>query len=185
MHWYEKLSQYFPIEEMKSQAHIEALLCDHGDIYFKDESPDHVMMYVELDRFVFVDYLIVSKQARGRGLGRALLDRLKAKGKPILLEVEPLDYEDTDTVKRMRFYQREGFRHAEGVVYRRRSLATRKITPLEILYWTPDPSVTEADVYAHMRDTYRRIHTYRDVHFYGDAYQPVEEVLRLVEAQAA
>ncbi|MCY7602794.1 GNAT family N-acetyltransferase, partial [Bacillus altitudinis] len=26
MNWYEKLSEYFPIEEMKSKEHMEALL---------------------------------------------------------------------------------------------------------------------------------------------------------------
>lgn len=37
MNWYEKLSEYFPIEEMKSKAHMEALLKERSDIYHKDE----------------------------------------------------------------------------------------------------------------------------------------------------
>ena len=185
MHWYEKLNAYFPIEEMKSQAHMEALLLNHGDIYHKDEGPHHVIMYVEQEHFVFVDYLLVAREARGQGLGRKLLEKLKAKGKPILLEVEPLDYEDTDTVKRQRFYRREGFRPAEAIAYRRRSLATHEVVELEILYWTPTPDVTEADIYEHMKETYRRIHTYRDRHFYGASYQPVHEVLTFTEPLAA
>ena len=185
MHWYQKLSQYFPIEEMKSQTHIEALLSDFSDLYFKDEGPNHVMMYVEDEHFVFVDYLIVAKEARGQGLGSALLDRLKAKGKPILLEVEPLDYEETDTVKRQRFYRREGFRHAQAIAYRRRSLATRRENELEILYWSPTPEIGEAEIFEYMRETYRRIHTYRDTHFYGESYQPVDEVLHFAHRMAA
>ncbi|MDP4171403.1 MAG: GNAT family N-acetyltransferase, partial [Bacillota bacterium] len=53
MHWYEKLNQYFPVEEMKSQEHMETLLKEHPEIYHKDEGPHHVLMYVELDHFVF------------------------------------------------------------------------------------------------------------------------------------
>lgn len=177
MHWYEKLSRYFPIEEMKSREHMEGLLRDRGDIYHKDEGPHHVLMYVESDTFVFVDYLLVSREARGQGLGRRLLEDLQAKGKPILLEVEPIDHDAPDTARRQRFYARAGFRCAEGVVYRRRSLATAEIVELEILYWAPDPSVDEEDIYAHMKATYLDVHTYRDHHFYGASYQPVDEVL--------
>lgn len=37
MDWYQKLSEYFPIEEMKSREHMERLLREKGDIYHKDE----------------------------------------------------------------------------------------------------------------------------------------------------
>ena len=183
MHWYEKLNQYFPIEEMKSQEHMETLLRERADVYHKDEGPHHVMMYVEAEDFVFIDYVFVSSEARGQGIGRKLLDKLKAKGKPIILEVEPLDYEDSDTVKRRRFYDREDFRQAERVGYRRRSLATDRVNELEILYWTPGESYADVDgeevVFDAMRHTYEHIHTFRDVEFYGKAYQPVHEVLTL------
>lgn len=79
MNWYEKLNQYFPVDEMKSRDHMETLLADKGNVYIKDESPKHVLMYVEFDNFIFVDYLFVSKEARGEGLGRKLLNQLKEK----------------------------------------------------------------------------------------------------------
>ena len=69
MNWYEKLQQYFPIEEMKSQEHMELLLKEKGDVYHKDEGPYHVMMYAEFPSFIFIDYLYVSKESRGQGLG--------------------------------------------------------------------------------------------------------------------
>lgn len=176
MNWYEKLNQYFPVEEMKSKEHMEILLKEQGDIYHKDEGAHHVLMYVELAEFIFIDYLFVSKDARGMGLGHKLIEKLKAKDKPIILEVEPVNYEDTDSTKRLRFYKREGFLHANSIGYRRRSLATNEINELEILYWSPKGE-DEETVYEGMRRTYELIHTYKDQELYGEAYQNVEEVL--------
>jgi hypothetical protein len=137
-------------------------------------------MYVELDEFVFIDYLFVSKDARGQGLGHKLLEKLKQKGKPIILEVEPVDYEDTDTEKRLKFYKREGFEHAKSIGYARRSLATNKLNEMEILYWSPSNEPEEL-IFDAMKKTYTMIHTYKDQKFYGESYQPVEEVLILRE----
>lgn len=137
MNWYEKLNKYFPIEEMKSKEHMELLLKEKPEMYHKDEGQHHVMMYVETNDFIFIDYVWVSKDARGKGIGHQLLDNLKEKGKPIILEVEPVDYEETDTEKRLRFYKREGFKHAVSIGYRRRSLATNEVNEMEILYWSP------------------------------------------------
>ncbi|MFE8700385.1 GNAT family N-acetyltransferase [Cytobacillus sp. FJAT-54145] len=180
MHWYEKLNQYFPIEEMKSREHMETLLKERSNIYHKDEGPLHVLMYAELDNFVFIDYLFVSKDARGQGLGHKLIEKLKRKQKPIILEVEPVDYDDTDTEKRLRFYKREGFEHAQSIGYQRRSLATKEINTMEILYWAPNQESEEV-VFEAMKKTYEMIHTYKDKHFYGQSYQPVEEVLTFEE----
>jgi GNAT superfamily N-acetyltransferase len=180
MNWYDKLNQYFPIEEMKSKEHMELLLDEKSDIYHKDEGKYHVLMYVELPNFVFIDYLFVSKEARGQGLGHKLIEMLKEKGKAILLEVEPVDYEDTDTEKRQRFYKREGFKHAASIGYRRRSLATNKVNEMEILFWAPHDE-SEETIYENMKKTYNEIHTYKDTELYGKAYQPANEVLVLEE----
>lgn len=176
MHWYEKLNQYFPIEEMKSKEHMETLLKERPNIYHKDEGPLHVMMYAELDNFIFIDYLFVSKNARGQGLGHKLIDKMKQRGKPIILEVEPVNYDDSDTEKRLHFYKREGFEHATSIGYRRRSLATDEINQMEILYWAPNQE-SEEMIFEAMKKTYDLIHTYKDKHFYGERYEPVEEVL--------
>ncbi|WP_226682694.1 GNAT family N-acetyltransferase [Sutcliffiella horikoshii] len=176
MNWYEKLNQYFPVEEMKSREHMELLLKERGDIYHKDEGEHHVLMYVELDNFIFIDYLFVSKDARGMGLGHKLLDKMKEKGKPIILEVEPVDYDDTDTEKRLRFYKREGFEHATSIGYRRRSLATNEVNAMEILYWSPTDAGEEA-IYEGMKATYEQIHTYKDKELYGESYDKVDKVL--------
>lgn len=176
MHWYKKLNSYFPIEEMKSREHMETLLKEKSDVYHKDEGKYHVLMYVEFPDFIFIDYIYVSKESRGQGIGHKLISKLKKKGKPIILEVEPLDYEDSDTEKRLRFYKREEFKHAKRIGYRRRSLATDKINKMEILYWAPHHQ-PEEKVYEAVKRTYERIHTYKDEQFYGKSYEPVEKVV--------
>lgn len=184
MHWYEKLNQYFPIEEMKSREHMETLLKERSDIYHKDEGRYHVLMYAELKDFIFVDYLFVSKDARGQGLGHKLLEKLKQKGKPIILEVEPVNYEDSDTEKRLRFYKRNGFEHAQSIGYERRSLATNEMNKMEILYWAPN-NESEEVIFEAMKKTYNLIHTYKDQQFYGESYQPVDEVLTFNEESSS
>ncbi|WP_404408705.1 GNAT family N-acetyltransferase [Jeotgalibacillus malaysiensis] len=177
MHWYEKLKDYFPVEEMKSREHMETLLKERSDIYHKDESEKHVLMFVETKDFIFIDYLFVSGAARGEGLGGKLIQQLKDKNKPIILEVEPVDYEDTDTEKRLRFYKRAGFQHATSIGYNRRSLATNEVNTMEILYWAPGDESEEV-IYEAMKKTYEDIHTYKDKTFYGDEYEPVDQVLK-------
>lgn len=176
MNWYDKLNQYFPIEEMKSKQHMETLLKEKSNIYYKDEGPHHVLMYAEFPEFSFVDYLFVSKESRGAGLGKKILQKLKGKNKPIILEVEPVDYEDTDTEKRLRFYAREGFQHASSIGYCRRSLASGENNEMEILYWTPNGE-SEKVIYEGMKKTYETIHTYKDEVFYGESYDPVNAAL--------
>ncbi|MGE6378871.1 GNAT family N-acetyltransferase [Peribacillus muralis] len=179
MNWYEKLNQYFPIEEMKSKEHIDVLLEDKEEIYLKDEGPDHVLLYVEGEEFIFIDYLFVSKNSRGQGLGRKLIQKLQKKQKTILLEVEPIQENDDDSFKRLRFYKREGFKHASSITYSRKSLATKENTPMEILYWPSAPSVGDEDVFDYMKEIYSEIHTYKDDDLYGKSYQDVEDVLSL------
>ncbi|WP_188455352.1 GNAT family N-acetyltransferase [Virgibacillus oceani] len=182
MNWYEKLNKYFPVEEMKSKEHMEMLLKEKGDVYYKDEGPYHVMMYAEFDTFIFIDYVYVSAKSRGQGIGHKLIEKLKQRNKPIILEVEPVDYEDTDTEKRLHFYQREGFTHAQSIGYNRRSLATNEETPMEILYWSPNEDSEDA-IYEKMKKMYEDIHTYKDEEIYGKSYQPVEEVLSYDEGR--
>lgn len=176
MNWYEKLNQYFPAEEMKSKEHMETLLKEKGNVYYKDEGPYHILMYAEFENFSFVDYLFVSKESRGMGIGKKMLQMLKDKNKPIILEVEPVNYEDTDTEKRLRFYAREGFEHAASIGYCRRSIATGEENSMEILYWAPNGE-SEEEIFEAMKKMYKDIHSYKNEELYGEVHEPVSKVL--------
>lgn len=178
MNWYEKLSQYFPTQEMKSRAHMELLLKERGDIYHKVEGPHHVLMYVETGDFIFIDYIWVSADSRGQGLGHKLIEELKQKNKPIILEVEPVDYEDSDTEKRLHFYKREKFTHASTIGYHRRSLRTNEVDTMEILFWSPTHD-SEESILDKMKHTYDEIHTFKDLELYGDTHDHVDDVLSI------
>ena len=182
MSWYKKLCEYFPQEEMKSEEHIKMLLNHDKKDYFLDEGKHHILLYAERENFIFVDYLYVMSSARGNGTGKKVLDKLKLKGKPIFLEVEPVDENETDTEKRLRFYKREGFNHANTVSYIKNSLATNEDVELEILYWSPEPNkVMDEDVLNGMKAVYRELHTYKDEELYGGKYRPTEKALKIKE----
>jgi hypothetical protein len=161
---------------MKSKKHFEILFHEKKEIYQLEESKDHLLVYFEKSDYIFIDYILVAESSRGKGIGSTVLDLLKGKGKAIILEVEPVDYEDTDTEKRLRFYKREGFEHASSIGYRRRSLATNEVNPMEILYWSPTDAGEEA-IYEGMKATYEQIHTYKDKELYGESYDKVDQVL--------
>ncbi|RDW18271.1 GNAT family N-acetyltransferase [Oceanobacillus arenosus] len=180
MNWYEKLNEYFPIEEMKSKKHMELLLEDPNGFYQKDEGSEHVMIYAEFDTCIFVDYLWVAAESRGHGTGHKLMDKLKQKMKPILLEVEPIDPNVIDTNRRLNFYQREGFKHAKSIIFLNHSFQTKEIAPLEILYWSLEDE-KQGFIFEQMKKIYQSVHIYKSLEIYGREFGDVDEVLQLDE----
>ncbi|RDW15987.1 GNAT family N-acetyltransferase [Oceanobacillus chungangensis] len=182
MNWYEKLNDYFPIEEMKSRKHMELLLEDKTSPYKKVESQDYVMMYAEFDQCIFVDYLWVAADTRGQGTGHKLMEMIKQKNKPILLEVEPVDPDEKDTAKRLRFYQGEGFKHAKTINFQNRSFQTNEMAPLEILYWAAE-IVEDSFILVQMKKVYNSIHKYKSTEIYGRKFSEAEEILQIDESR--
>lgn len=174
--WYQKLTDYFPANEMKSQEHMKTLLKDKEGTYVKEEGPQHILVYLEKEDFIFIDYILITNLSRGKGLGSKIMDVLKRKNKPIILEVDPVDTSVPDTSKRLRFYERNGFKEAEGIEYKRIHAVTNELNEMNILYWSSSPR-SERWVFDRMQIAYEQVHAYRAREFYGKEPQGTNEVL--------
>ncbi|WDM02927.1 GNAT family N-acetyltransferase [Alicyclobacillus cycloheptanicus] len=173
MDWYERLANYFPEHEMKHPEQLRELL-QHHEAYRKMETQDYVVTYAEFPDFVFIDYLLVNPRTRGKGVGSRLLNHFKARGKTLIVEVEPPDAEDEDTVKRVQFYERNGFVRAERITYTRSDDDGTPYT-MDIYYWSPD-EVSEQAVLRNMKTICREIHNFRAMKYYGRLLADPEEV---------
>ncbi|WDL98744.1 GNAT family N-acetyltransferase [Alicyclobacillus sp. ALC3] len=174
MDWYERLANYFPEHEMKHPGQLRDLL-DHHEAYRKLESPEFIVTYAEFADFLFIDYLLVNSQTRGKGTGSRLLDRFKQRGKTLIVEVELPDVEDTDTLLRVRFYERNGFKRAERITYTRSDEDGEPYT-MDVYYWSPS-EVAEKSVLHNMKTICREIHNFRSEKYYGRLLADPEEVL--------
>lgn len=174
MDWYEKLAEQFPVEELKNLAQMEDLLENHS-AYKKLDTFDYTVTYAEFPTFIFIDYLLVNPQTRGKGTGSQVLDRFKSKRKTIIVEVEPEDAEDRDTVRRIRFYERNGFKKAERITYTRGNEDGTPLT-MDIYYW-PEVGVPEQRVIQHMATICREIHNFKAMKHYGRIVADPEKAL--------
>jgi predicted GNAT superfamily acetyltransferase len=179
MGWYQKLNRYFPEEEMKKKEQMDALIKENPH-YKKEESDQYLILYGEYDEFIFVDYILVDKRARGQGIGKTVLEELKRKQKSIVLEVEPIDKDDPDTVKRERFYQANGFHKAADIEYYRDVGETAPdLNQMELYYWTPRNNISEKDIHGYMIKVYDDIHHFNYEEYFDREIPVPEELVQL------
>lgn len=78
--------------------------------YFNDKN--EILAFIatwEFSDFIFVEHIAVSPNARGMGLGTKIMDELiNSTNKKIVLEIEPPT--DETCVRRMKFYEKLGFK---------------------------------------------------------------------------
>ncbi|WP_034670655.1 GNAT family N-acetyltransferase [Ectobacillus panaciterrae] len=178
--WYTRLIDYFPEIEMKSKKHFESLFHEKEGIYQLEEGRDHVLVYFEQPDYIFIDYILVSGSSRGKGTGSMILDRLKQKGKAIILEVEPITFNDANSEKRVRFYEKNGFLKMNSIQYERIHMVTNELNKMDVFAWAPVHR-TELWVYDRMQDIYGEVHAFKAMELYGCNPQPVSDVLCLRE----
>lgn len=176
--WYERLKEYFPEREMKSKQHFEILLKEKNEMYQVLEADDYVVVYFEQLDYIFIDYILVSGNARGKGIGGKVLNLFKEKGKAIILEVEPITVEDPDSEKRIRFYERNGFKRMEEICYERIHNVSKELNKMDIYCWS-NAEASEEWVLEKMKEIYSSVHAYKTQELYGVDPQSVIQVLWL------
>jgi len=176
--WYERLKEYFPEREMKSKQHFETLLQEKYGMYQVMEDNDYIVVYFEQLDYIFIDYILVSGNTRGKGIGGKVLNLLKEKGKAIILEVEPETLQDPDSGARIRFYERHGFLKMENIGYERIHHVSKELNKMDIFCW-PVESREEDWVLEKMGEIYTNVHAYKTQELYGVEPQSVEDVLWL------
>ena len=93
--------------EMEEQNRVLKKSDYHFDLMLENDSLLGIMLYWEMDEIIFLEHFTTKKELRGKGLGKEALSLLKAKGKTVLLEIEPPTDELTN--RRYEFYKRNGF----------------------------------------------------------------------------
>ncbi len=174
MDWYDRLSAYFPDQELKSRAQMRDLLTNHV-AYQKRETDDYILLYADFPDFIFIDYLLVSPKTRGQGVGGQVIEQLKSHGKRLIAELEPMDPQRPATEKRVRFYEKHGFQQASHIAYTRYE---EDGTPnsMDIFYWSPTP-IAEKVALKDMFMVCEELHNFRALKYYGREVANPDEVL--------
>lgn len=110
----------FPyLERRDVQEHCRILKKSdyHMDVLADEDGFAGIVFYWETADFLFLEHLATVPEKRGNGFGGAALELLKAKEKPIILEIEPPV--DELTRRRLGFYERNGlvlnpYRHIQA-----------------------------------------------------------------------
>ncbi|MGM9642910.1 MAG: GNAT family N-acetyltransferase [Eubacteriales bacterium] len=66
-----------------------------------------IVFFWESEEFIYLEHLCIDPECRSKGYGGRVLEFLKAFGKTVILEIEPVVNEQTQ--KRLSFYERNGF----------------------------------------------------------------------------
>lgn len=105
----------FPHEERRTLAHKEVALGDekcHFELFTEGGKSIGIACYWLFDAYLYVEHLAIDKAAQGDGYGTKLLNFFKEKSPGlVILEIEPIV--DDITERRLRFYERFGFRRNE------------------------------------------------------------------------
>lgn len=105
------LETAFPHAEQRERRHwadaFRDPLCNAR--FYKNENAEALLVFWDFGHCRYVEYFAVSPNARGSGVGSALLKNFIAEsGVPVILEIEPPE-ENEKNERRLKFYERLGF----------------------------------------------------------------------------
>lgn len=108
---YQDMRSQFPPEELKPYEHLKNLVGNRYKILEVIESePVGYIILFETEKFIFIDYVAIYKKFHSQGFGGKILERLKEtyNKNGCFLEVEKPNPQNTNTIRRIKFYERHG-----------------------------------------------------------------------------
>lgn len=113
--------------------------------------------YWELPHCIFLEHLATTKQSRGKGYGKMLVEEVvKTAQNPIFLEIEPITELDPMTGRRAGFYQRLGF-YENSFFYEQMPLKPED-APVQLLIMSYDKTIEESEFAPFKKEIYERVY---------------------------
>lgn len=131
---YNKMKAAFPLEERRNSFDEKICLEDNKFNFLEILEDGNEVGFIALwvfDDFIFIEHLAIDSDKRNGGYGSKALNLVKEKyNKPLILEAEAPETEQQ--IKRIRFYNRHGFK-VNGFDYMQPSYHGGDGVPLKIL----------------------------------------------------
>lgn len=113
---YALMKELFDENEIRPREQLEAFI-NEGlckiETTMQEETIESLLIYFDLDDYIFIDYLGINPKFHGLGLGsKVMKDFLARQTKLVLLEVEKVDNELKQ--RRVNFYERLGLTLNDG-----------------------------------------------------------------------
>lgn len=114
-------NETFPADQRRiyhDEAALERFINEHHGKFHALAAKDGELFlgflsYWTFKGYVYIEHFAVSPEHRGRNLGGLMLEHLmRTVSENVLIEVEHPDDDDPDTERRIRFYERHGFRRS-------------------------------------------------------------------------
>lgn len=111
---YEKMLKQFPLTELKTKKSYKITLENpHYKVFYIYDGELNCghFAFLELeDNTILIDYLTINKELHSHGYGTKAIQMLKSNStyKGCYLEVEKINPEDIDTIRRVKFYKNLG-----------------------------------------------------------------------------
>ncbi len=108
---YKDMQVQFPPEELKPYEHLKSIVSESYKIYQVIENiPVGYIILFQTEEFIFIDYIAIYQEFHSKGFGGKILDSLKQhfNKKGCFLEVEKPDPENINTLRRIKFYEKNG-----------------------------------------------------------------------------
>lgn len=104
---YQSSFPYHEQREKDPQAHVMGHEQYHFDLIYQADAFVGLILYWEAQDFFYIEHFCTAPEVRGRGYGAQALEMLNAKGKTVILEIDPPV--DELAMRRKGFYERAGF----------------------------------------------------------------------------